>query len=131
MHARFSIRHPRAREPDSPAPPAAEIDDLSKWDIFSFATVIWYSWYCADPFVNLSVPEISVAVTKGERPAFEIDDDVPDALIALVEAMWHQSPSKRPTALQVLAALQSDDLVKDILHTAFKQDRGNTPIINP
>jgi len=117
------------RPEDAPGSPAAEIDDLSKWDIYSFATVIWYSWYCADPFAGLSVPEVCVAVARGERPAFEVDDDVPDNLIALVDAMWHQLPARRPSAHHVLAALQSDDLVKEILHIAFKQDKENTPLL--
>ena len=43
--------------------------------------------------------------------------------------MWHQLPARRPSAHQVLAALQSDDLVKEILHIAFKQDKENTPLL--
>jgi len=114
---------------DEPASPAAEIDDLSKWDIFSFATVIWYSWYCADPFHGLSVPEVCVAVARGDRPLFEDGDDAPPSLLALVDAMWHQQPSARPSAIAVLAALQSEDLTKEFLHIAFKQDRDNSSLL--
>ena len=123
-------RTPRGWSPaDEPASPAAEIDDLSKWDIFSFATVIWYSWYCADPFHGLSVPEVCVAVARGDRPLFEDGDDAPPSLLALVDAMWHQQPSARPSAIAVLAALQSEDLTKEFLHIAFKQDRDNSSLL--
>ena len=121
---------PRGWTPaDEPSSPAAEIDDLSKWDIFSFATVVWYSWYCADPFAGLSVPEVCVAVARGDRPLFEEDDEVPESLLRLVEAMWNQAPHERPTAIEVLAALQSDDLTKEFLHIAFKQDKENSSLL--
>ena len=38
--------------------PSAIIEDFSKWDIYSFAIVIWYCWYLLDPFQALSVPEV-------------------------------------------------------------------------
>lgn len=109
------------RHSGMPQVQAADIDDLSKWDVFSFATVIWYTWHCTDPFPGLSVPEVCMAVTRGERPEFDPEYDAPDVLIDLVTKMWHQLPAQRPTAAEILAVLQSDELTKNILHIAFKQ----------
>ena len=62
-----------------------------------------------------------MAISNGERPGWEHDDKVPEALRKLVAAMWSQAPSSRPSAHAVLAALQEDALVKELVYIAFKQ----------
>lgn len=108
---------------NEPAPERPRIDDLTRWDVFSFATVIWYTWHCADPFPGLSVPEVCMAVARGERPVFDSPDtpQAPTVLVELANAMWHQLPNSRPSAAEILNILQGDELTKDILHLAFQQ----------
>lgn len=113
-----SRRQRRSRGSDAQA---ADIDDLSKWDVFSFATVIWYTWHCKDPFPHMSVPEVCMAVTRGERPEFDSNYEAPPTIVNLVRNMWHQRPAERPDANEILAQLQSDQLTRDVLHVANKQ----------
>ncbi|KAJ8599059.1 hypothetical protein CTAYLR_007597 [Chrysophaeum taylorii] len=95
---------------------SASIRDWTKWDVFSFATVIWYTWHCDDPFPGLSIPEVCMAVSRGDRPRF--DSEPPPKLKALVSDMWKQRPAERPTANDILDVLQDDDLARDILRIA-------------
>ena len=72
-----------------------------------------------------------MAVTRGDRPPFEPEDGAPEALRSLVAAMWSQEPEARPSALDVLSALQSDDIAKDLCYIAFKQDEQNRGLLAP
>ncbi|KAJ1448227.1 kinase-like domain-containing protein [Pelagophyceae sp. CCMP2097] len=121
----FEPRSFSGREPRSPS---AEIEDLTKWDVFSSATVAWFVWHLQDPFPGLSVPDVCVAVCRGERPKF---GDAPAGLKTLCADMWHQEASKRPTAAGVLEGLQREDLVKDTLLIAYKQANNLPPYAYP
>ena len=108
------LEHQQRRRSRTTTP---EDDDLAKWDVFSFATVMWYSWHCADPFPGLPVVDVCSAIARGDRPRFHRAADAPAALVTLVTSMWQHQPRDRPTAEAVLATLQSPTLV-DPVHAA-------------
>jgi len=84
---------------------AATLTDAPKWDIFSFATLIWATWHVSsDPFPGLPIHQVTAAVSRGERPTFT--PGAPPELLSLVNSMWAQEPQSRPSAQQVLDAFQ-------------------------
>merc|ERR550514_47647 len=64
-------------------------------DVFSFAIILWEAFHWAEPYTELTVMEIIVAVTqRNERP--DISPMVPEAVQELIRSAWHAQPEKRP-----------------------------------
>ncbi|XP_065658512.1 leucine-rich repeat serine/threonine-protein kinase 2 isoform X3 [Hydra vulgaris] len=77
----------------------------SSVDIYSFAMVIYELIVYERPFYHVEPLHIDKEVTSGSRPLFH---NIPDASYGLVNltklmiTMWHQEPSKRPHANDIL-----------------------------
>lgn len=74
-------------------------------DVFSFAIILWEAFHWAEPYTELTVMEIIVAVTqRNERP--DISPMVPEGVQELIRSAWHAQPEKRPMMGFLLSKLQ-------------------------
>eukprot|EP01094_Clydonella_sp_ATCC50884_P022511 TRINITY_DN5199_c0_g1_i1.p1 TRINITY_DN5199_c0_g1~~TRINITY_DN5199_c0_g1_i1.p1 ORF type:complete len:889 (-),score=160.18 TRINITY_DN5199_c0_g1_i1:230-2896(-) len=78
-------------------------------DIYSFGMIVWEIVNMKEPFSNLNPTDIVPEVLSGERPS--ISPGCQPRLRELIEACWHQEPSKRPAidqVLQMIASISAD-----------------------
>jgi len=74
-------------------------------DVFSFAIILWEAFHWAEPYTELTVMEIIIAVTqRNERP--DISPMVPAVVQELIKSAWHAQPEKRPLMGYALSKLQ-------------------------
>ena len=77
-------------------------------DIFSFGIVLWELLVLAHPYAGVPDRHLTYLVlVKGLRPA--VPSDTPRAYADLMAACWAEEPRARPTAAEVVAALQRMD----------------------
>ncbi len=57
-----------------------------------------------DPFANLKIFEIPLAVEKGQRPV--VPAHVPAEYSALMIRAWHNVPTERPTMAELCASFE-------------------------
>jgi len=85
-----------------------EIEDLTKWDIFSLGILCWHLWTLKDPFADepfgFSGSNIKRLVVAGSRPSFD-GMATPAALRDIITRLWAQEPRDRPDARKAEAAL--------------------------
>ncbi|KAM9469040.1 ankyrin repeat and protein kinase domain-containing protein 1 [Clarias gariepinus] len=78
----------------NPEPPT------SKYDVYSFAIVIWEILTQKRPYSGMNMSEILIRVTSGKRPSVEkVPDDKPpecEEMISIMQQCWHQDSSERP-----------------------------------
>ncbi|XP_056399631.1 ankyrin repeat and protein kinase domain-containing protein 1 isoform X1 [Hyla sarda] len=71
-----------------------------KYDVYSYAIVIWELLSQKKPFVGSSMMTVIVKVAAGQRPPLEdISEDGPvecQQMIDLMKRCWNQDPNKRP-----------------------------------
>lgn len=73
-------------------------------DIYSFGVVWWECVTRKKPFASMSPMRVITAVTI-EHLRLPVPADVPAPLASLIKRMWNTTPSKRPTATEVLKQL--------------------------
>jgi serine/threonine protein kinase len=76
-----------------------------KTDIFSFGIVWWECLTRKKPFVSMSPMRVISAVSM-DHLRLPLPGDVPRPLAALVKHMWNSTPTKRPSATEVLYQLR-------------------------
>lgn len=77
-----------------------------KVDIYSFGMILWQMTSGIVPFAGMYQDEYMEKVVRGGfRPA--IRDDLPQALISLIERCWDANPFDRPSCTEILALLDS------------------------
>ncbi|MCI4385750.1 hypothetical protein PGIGA_G00054400 [Pangasianodon gigas] len=78
----------------NPEPPT------SKYDVYSFAIVMWEILTQKRPFCGMNMTEILIRVTSGKRPNVEkVPDDKPhecEEMIGIMQRCWRQDSSERP-----------------------------------
>ncbi|XP_026779858.3 ankyrin repeat and protein kinase domain-containing protein 1 [Pangasianodon hypophthalmus] len=78
----------------NPEPPT------SKYDVYSFAIVMWEILTQKRPYCGMNMTEILIRVTSGKRPNVEkVPDDKPrecEEMIGIMQRCWRQDSSERP-----------------------------------
>jgi len=73
-------------------------------DVFAFAVTFWWMLHRADPYPNLSEPQILMGVyQQGLRPT--VSSNCPKNIRSLIEDCWIEDPMARPTMGTVLERL--------------------------
>jgi hypothetical protein len=72
-----------------------------KVDIFSFAVVWWECLTRKKPFASMSAVRVVAAVAV-EHLRLPVPAETPPPLASLIKRMWDASPSKRPSAAEIL-----------------------------
>jgi serine/threonine protein kinase/ABC-type proline/glycine betaine transport system substrate-binding protein len=110
-------------------------------DVFSFAIILWEAFHWAEPYTELTVMEIIIAVTqRNERP--DISPMVPGPVEELIKNSWHAQPETRPLMGYALSKLQQfrtqvrvisiDSFVsEDVSHNALFLGQTQSRIIKP
>ncbi|XP_053502905.1 ankyrin repeat and protein kinase domain-containing protein 1 [Ictalurus furcatus] len=72
----------------------------SKYDVYSFAMVMWEILTQKRPYCGMNMTEILIRVTSGKRPNVEmVPDDKPpecEEMISIMQFCWCQDSSERP-----------------------------------
>ena len=76
-----------------------------KSDIFSFAILLWEMLERKHPFEGVSLNAVLAAALTGQRPDYMESEKFYAWLYELMEACWKQDRALRPTASEVLRAL--------------------------
>ncbi|XP_062872589.1 ankyrin repeat and protein kinase domain-containing protein 1 [Trichomycterus rosablanca] len=89
----------------------------SKYDVYSFAIVVWEILTQTRPYTGMNMTEILIRVSSGKRPSVEtIADDRPhecEEMIGMMQQCWDQDWSERPTfAETVLLTEALSDVLK-------------------
>ncbi|GIL77364.1 hypothetical protein Vretimale_2798 [Volvox reticuliferus] len=75
-------------------------------DTFSFGILMWELYMCARPYSDVPEDQIAQRVTlKGLRPTFP--SDTPRSYGALARQCWSQDPNERPSASEIVAAIEN------------------------
>jgi hypothetical protein len=79
--------------------------DPRKWDVYSFAMVLYFMWTQRHPFEGHEDPFTLIyeVARDGLRPV--LPGDMPPDLAALLVCMWDADPSQRPHVADVWKAL--------------------------
>jgi hypothetical protein len=72
-------------------------------DVYSFAIVLWSLFSSMPLYPGHTMFDIISRVVNGQRPS--IDFITSEKLSTLIQACWHQDPSKRPTFAQLKTSL--------------------------
>uniref|UniRef100_UPI00358EE117 ankyrin repeat and protein kinase domain-containing protein 1-like isoform X2 n=1 Tax=Myxine glutinosa TaxID=7769 RepID=UPI00358EE117 len=68
-----------------------------KWDIYSYAVVIWAVISCSEPYEGVETTRIQMFVKAPHHQRPTMPQDVPDPdLIKLMEQCWDKYPEERP-----------------------------------
>lgn len=72
-------------------------------DSYMFGVLMWETFTMSTPFAALSPLEAVLKVMNGERLA--VPQDLPETLRSLMETCFHDSPTQRPSMVEILAML--------------------------
>ncbi|TYZ61071.1 hypothetical protein PybrP1_001536 [[Pythium] brassicae (nom. inval.)] len=72
-------------------------------DSYMFGVLMWETFTMSTPFAALSPLEAVLKVMNGERLA--VPQDLPETLRSLMETCFHDSPTQRPSMVEILATL--------------------------
>ncbi|KAK3560697.1 hypothetical protein QTP86_014748 [Hemibagrus guttatus] len=113
----------------NPEPPT------SKYDVYSFAIVMWEILTQKRPYCGMNMTEILIRVTAGKRPSVEkVPDDKPhecEEMISIMQQCWRQDSSERPAFYDkdIVSYLKRKDfetfknvLKKEHVSMHFKED---------
>eukprot|EP00617_Octactis_speculum_P005824 CAMPEP_0185791074 /NCGR_PEP_ID=MMETSP1174-20130828/158170_1 /TAXON_ID=35687 /ORGANISM="Dictyocha speculum, Strain CCMP1381" /LENGTH=342 /DNA_ID=CAMNT_0028485977 /DNA_START=1201 /DNA_END=2229 /DNA_ORIENTATION=- len=99
-----------------------EVADITKWDIYSLGMMCWYLWTLKLPFDDTNMHDIGQRVINGDRPDPHAGHTpMPCEFIQVIEKMWAQDPSQRPTAGESVALLNQQKLTERIVNEDEKQ----------
>ncbi|KAK2831302.1 hypothetical protein Q7C36_016388 [Tachysurus vachellii] len=95
----------------NPEPPT------SKYDVYSFAVVMWEILTQKRPYCGMNMTEILIRVTSGKRPGVDkVPDDKPhecEEMISLMQQCWHQDSSERPAFYETVRMTEAlSDVLK-------------------
>ncbi|XP_067853846.1 receptor-interacting serine/threonine-protein kinase 2-like isoform X2 [Heptranchias perlo] len=93
-----------------------------KFDVYSYAIVIWEILTCRTPYENAINPEhVKLCVKDGQRPDLAtIPADRPDVLFCLMRKCWHEDPQKRPTFSKCVHDLEPEQSNEQELRLAIQ-----------
>jgi serine/threonine protein kinase len=77
-----------------------------KGDVYALAMTLWEVASRKEPFANVSTFKVGKMVLDGERPAID-ETTCPPAFARLVRKGWAQQPELRPTAEEIVSALEA------------------------
>lgn len=95
-----------------------------KSDIFSFGILLWEILQRKHPYEGVSLNAVLAAALTGQRPDFERNAKFHAWFYDLMQSCWHQDRALRPTASEVLKAL--DDRIWPL-----PEEGEVTPIVLP
>lgn len=76
-------------------------------DVYSYAVVLFEISAREIPFSDKDPMEVSRLVAKGVRPDLEeLPEDVPDAILEMIDICWAHSPEDRPSFKWIVGALE-------------------------
>ncbi|KAK3531188.1 hypothetical protein QTP70_015148 [Hemibagrus guttatus] len=95
----------------NPEPPT------SKYDVYSFAIVMWEILTQKRPYCGMNMTEILIRVTAGKRPSVEkVPDDKPhecEEMISIMQQCWRQDSSERPAFYETVCMTEAlSDVLK-------------------
>ncbi|TSQ58041.1 Ankyrin repeat and protein kinase domain-containing protein 1 [Bagarius yarrelli] len=95
----------------NPEPPT------SKYDVYSFAIVMWEILTQKRPYCGMNMTEILIRVTSGKRPSVEkVQDDQPhqcEEMSSIMQQCWRQDPSERPAFYEIVRLTEAlSDVLK-------------------
>lgn len=74
-------------------------------DVYSYGIVLFELFVCQRAWTGFDPVQITMAISREERPIIPENGKIPDKLIAIIVACWAQKPTARPTIDDVIAAL--------------------------
>jgi len=86
----------------------------AKVDVYAYGMLVYEILFCEPPFADFEPDEVESAILAGDRPDTDFEDaDVPEQLLRLMRACWHQDAARRPSfdaLVGALAAFRRHDL---------------------